>query len=173
MYPDMYESHVNPSNNCSQIHNRLETTANTMALMVYHLVKSPQIQDKIVEEVDNYFAKYQDNVNPENISELSYLVAFMQETLRLNPLFLRIERRCEKDFYHERTGLRIPSGTTIQIPVLPVHFDPDNYEDPMKCRPERFLFQNKDSFNPYVYLPFGEGVLIYPKLNSSLILLLN
>ena len=54
-------------------------------------------------------------------------------------------------------GLKIPKGTTILVPVYSIHRDPKIYPDPERFDPERFNVENKQSRDPYSYLPFGHG----------------
>lgn len=70
---------------------------------------------------------------------------------------IRLERVCTRDWTYEPTGLRIPAGMIIQVPVPAVHFNPEYYPDPHTFKPERFLPENKDKLNPYAFLGFGQG----------------
>ena len=83
--------------------------------------------------------------------------ACMDETLRMNPPLIRIERVCNKDWVHEPSGLHIKKGTCVQVPCYAVHYDDKYFPEPETFKPERFLPENKDKLNQYAYLSFGQG----------------
>lgn len=89
--------------------------------------------------------------------ELIYVHAFMNETLRMHPPLIRIERVCQKDWRDEVTGLEIKEGVTVQVPCFALHYDEEFYPDPYEFRPERFLPKNRDKLNPYAFVAFGQG----------------
>uniref|UniRef100_A0A803T491 unspecific monooxygenase n=2 Tax=Anolis carolinensis TaxID=28377 RepID=A0A803T491_ANOCA len=86
---------------------------------------------------------------------MEYLDMVVNETLRLYPVGGRIERDCKNTV--EINGVTIPKGTVIVIPTFPLHRDPEYWPEPEEFRPERFSKENKETQNPYVYLPFGAG----------------
>jgi len=55
------------------------------------------------------------------------------------------------------TGITIPKGTLVQIPVNAIHHDEEFYPNPYRFDPERFMPENRDKLTPYTYLPFGAG----------------
>lgn len=133
-----------------------ETSSNTFSCMAYHLAKYPEIQDKLIAEVDAYLARHEGKIEHETIGELVYAAAVMNETLRMYPIMIRSERLCQKDWVHE-SGLTIKKGVTVMAPIFAVHYDPVNYPEPFEFRPERFLPENKGNINPGAYLGWGLG----------------
>uniref|UniRef100_A0ACB8FKF0 Cytochrome P450 3A1 n=1 Tax=Sphaerodactylus townsendi TaxID=933632 RepID=A0ACB8FKF0_9SAUR len=78
-----------------------------------------------------------------------------ERTLRLYLLLRgRIERVCKSTI--EINGVTIPEGTVTMIPLTPLHRDPEYWPN-QKNSPERFTKENKESTDPYVFLPFGAG----------------
>ncbi|KAJ8344911.1 hypothetical protein SKAU_G00291040 [Synaphobranchus kaupii] len=57
----------------------------------------------------------------------------------------------------EVNGLTIPKGTVVTVPTFALHRDPKLWESPETFKPERFSKDNKDSIDPYTFLPFGIG----------------
>ena len=57
----------------------------------------------------------------------------------------------------EVNGYQFPKDLSVLIPVYSLHHDPKYWDEPEEFRPERFLPGNKESINPFTYLPFGEG----------------
>ncbi|KAL1765074.1 cytochrome P450 3A31 [Sigmodon hispidus] len=47
--------------------------------------------------------------------------------------------------------------SVVLVPVYALHQDPQYWTEPEEFHPERFSKENKESINPYVYLPFGNG----------------
>ncbi|CAO2630636.1 Cytochrome P450 3A1 [Lemmus lemmus] len=86
---------------------------------------------------------------------MEYLDMVLNETLRLYPNGLRLDRVCKKDV--EINGVLLPKGSVVVIPVYALHHDPQYWPEPTEFRPERFSKENKGSINPYVFMPFGNG----------------
>lgn len=51
----------------------------------------------------------------------------------------------------------INEGDGIWVPIYGIHRDPKYYANPDKFDPERFSDANKDTIQPFSYLPFGSG----------------
>ncbi|KAI4462856.1 cytochrome p450 [Holotrichia oblita] len=77
------------------------------------------------------------------------------ETLRKHPAAPFLLRKCVKDF--TINDITIERNTTIVIPTIGLHYDPEYYPNPDVFDPERFSDTNKNKIVPYTYLPFGEG----------------
>nr|XP_021535712.1 cytochrome P450 3A12-like [Neomonachus schauinslandi] len=87
--------------------------------------------------------------------QMEYLDMVLNESLRLYPISGRLERVCKKDV--EISGVFIPKGTVVMVPVFTLHRDLDLWPEPEEFHPERFSKKNKDNIIPYTYLPFGTG----------------
>ncbi|KAI8515236.1 Cytochrome P450 3A4 [Branchiostoma belcheri] len=131
-----------------------ETTANTISLTAYNLAVHPELQDKVIEEVDTVIQK-RGKLDYEAVNEMHYLDMCVSETLRMFPAAQRFDRVCKEDT--EVKGLHIPAGTIVNIPVYPIHYDEDIWPEPERFRPERFSKEEKEARDPYAYLPFGSG----------------
>ena len=62
-----------------------ETSATTLGLVCYHLATNPDVQDKLVEEIDSNWTDEEKMPTYETVRELPYLDMVMSETLRLCP----------------------------------------------------------------------------------------
>jgi cytochrome P450 len=82
-----------------------------------------------------------------------YLVATIQETLRLRPVLPNAEPRLVKEAI-EVGGWAYPPGVCLIASAYLVHHDRDVYEDPYAFRPERFLAEQPGTFT---WIPFGGG----------------
>ncbi|XP_032728203.1 cytochrome P450 3A12-like [Lontra canadensis] len=103
----------------------------------------------------NLFLSFQAPPTYDALVQMEYLDMVLNETLRLYTIGGRLERICKKDV--EISGVFIPKGTVVMVPVFTIHRDQDLWPEPEEFRPERFSKKNKDSINPYTYLPFGTG----------------
>ncbi|NWX07860.1 CP3AL protein, partial [Caloenas nicobarica] len=131
-----------------------EPTSNTLAYLAYELATHLDVQQKLLEEIDTVLPN-KAPLTYEAVMQLEYLDMAVSETLRLFPLGGRIERTCKKDV--EINGVTIPKGTIVMIPAYILQHDPEYWPNPEEFRPERFSKENKDTIDPYTYLPFGAG----------------
>uniref|UniRef100_A0A8C5Q4P5 Cytochrome P450 n=1 Tax=Leptobrachium leishanense TaxID=445787 RepID=A0A8C5Q4P5_9ANUR len=131
-----------------------ETTSTTMTFLAYNIATNPDVQTKLQQEIDTFLP----NKAPptyEAVMQMEYLDMVVNETLRLYPAAGRIERVCKKTT--TINGVTIPQGVVTVIPVYVLHRDPEIWQEPEEFRPERFSKENKDAFDPYLFLPFGFG----------------
>ncbi|MGZ4175228.1 MAG: cytochrome P450 [Solirubrobacteraceae bacterium] len=82
-----------------------------------------------------------------------YLVAAVQETLRMRPPVPVTLRYVARD--HDLNGLRLPRGTLVAADIERMHYRPDIYPDAHAFRPQRFLDARPGT---YTWIPFGGGV---------------
>ena len=45
----------------------------------------------------------------------------------------------------------------VIIPIYTLHHDEKYWKDPEEFNPDRFLPGNKESIDPFTYMPFGQG----------------
>ncbi|XP_066516425.1 cytochrome P450 3A30-like [Hoplias malabaricus] len=131
-----------------------ETSSSTMSFFFYNIATNPDTMKKLQEEIDQTFPN-KAPVQYDAVMNMEYLDAALHESLRLYPVGARLERVCKKTV--EINGVTIPKGTVIVVPVFPLHRDPEYWPEPETFKPERFSKENKDSVDPYVYMPFGAG----------------
>ncbi|XP_062944439.1 cytochrome P450 3A4-like isoform X2 [Cynocephalus volans] len=131
-----------------------ETTSNTLSFIMYLLATHPDIQQKLQEEIDATLPN-KAPVTYDTLVRMEYLDMVVNESLRLFPIAGRLMRVCKKDV--EVNGVFIPKGVMVMIPIFALHRDPKYWTEPEEFRPERFSKKNKDSIDPYIYMPFGSG----------------
>ncbi|KAJ1096460.1 hypothetical protein NDU88_001600, partial [Pleurodeles waltl] len=91
----------------------------------------------------------------EALLQMEYLEMAINEVLRLYPGSGRLERVCKKTV--EVEGVTIPEGVVVVVPLYTLHRDPEYWPEPEKFDPDRFSKENKDTQEPYTFLPFGSG----------------
>lgn len=136
-----------------------ETTANLLTYTAYCLAMNPEVQEQLREECRQLFEETKGQIIYDSVWTLKYLDAVINETLRLFPSFLRIERTVAEDYTLNIDGksVTLETGDIIRIPVYAIHHSEKFFVDPEAFKPERFLPDNKDNLTPYAFLPFGHG----------------
>ncbi|XP_044758961.1 uncharacterized protein LOC123316796 [Coccinella septempunctata] len=138
-----------------------DTSSTTMCFMAYELAINPEIQMRLIEEIDR---NRPENGVPsyETISNMAYLDMVVSETLRKWPSIAHTDRKVTTSFTIEPESpnekpLLMEEGSRIIIPIYGLHRDPKYYKNPDIFDPERFSPSNRKNINPYAYLPFGVG----------------
>jgi cytochrome P450 len=117
-----------------------ETTASELAWAFERLARSPDVTQRIVDEIEREDGE-------------AYLTATIQETLRRRPVLPNAAPRLVKRPV-EIGGWRYPPGVCVVANAYLVHHDPEIYPDPYAFRPERFLDEPPGT---YTWIPFGGG----------------
>lgn len=126
-----------------------ETTATAIAWAMYWIHKEPGVKEKLLAELDGLSAE----ASPTEISQLPYLGAVCQETLRRSPVAMFTFPRVAQESVH-LMGRTFPPGTTFLGCIFLTHQREELYPDPKAFRPERFL---EKKFSPYEFIAFGNG----------------
>ncbi|KAL3273885.1 hypothetical protein HHI36_015310 [Cryptolaemus montrouzieri] len=136
-----------------------ETISSTLSFMSYELAVNPEIQNKLIQEIDNNKDLTQ---NFDAVMEMPYLDMVISETLRKWPNTPATDRFVTKPYTIQPTlpgeePVHLEIGDNILVPIFALHRDPKYYADPERFDPERFSPENRKNINPFAYLPFGVG----------------
>ncbi|XP_078237402.1 cytochrome P450 3A29-like [Pogona vitticeps] len=131
-----------------------ESTSTSLNYLSYSLATHPDVQQKLQEEIDKILPN-QAPPTYDAILQMEYLDMVVNENLRLYPPAGRVDRICKNTV--EIHGVTIPKGTVVMIPAFVLHRLPEYWPEPEEFRPERFSKDNKETFDPYTFLPFGTG----------------
>lgn len=132
------------------------TTTNTLILTAYNLCLNEDCQQRVIEEIEAT-VKNSDDVSFDEVKDMQYLEAAINETLRFCCPVPRIERRAVREYKLGNTGITVPKGMMVAVPAYAMHNNPEWYTNPEIYDPTRFLPENKSSIEPYTFLPFGAG----------------
>ena len=133
-----------------------DTTTSGITFALYHLAKYPELQDKVFEEVRSIYGDDPTTpINYKSLQDLKYLEMFIKESMRIMTPVPIIGRSLTEDTII--SGVVVPAGTEIAIPIYEVHHNPDVFPDPLKFDPERFTPEEQAKRNPYAYIPFSVG----------------
>ncbi len=130
-----------------------------MALNPHHQSRCQQEIDELIIE-KNIAELYPTNdlncLNFNDISKLKYLERCIFESARITPIVPFLARKLDASVKIS-DSMELPAGTNIAIPVWAIHRDPENFPNPEKFDPDRFLPNNIKERHPYSYIPFSSG----------------
>ncbi|XP_031430211.1 cytochrome P450 2J4-like [Clupea harengus] len=129
-----------------------ETTSTTLNWGLLYMIKYPEIQRKVQEEIDRVVG----SSRPPSLTDrenMPYTDAVIHETQRIgNILPLNVGRSATKDT--QVGGYIIPKGTMVVASLTSVLFDETEWETPHTFNPEHFLdtegkFRRREGFLPF------------------------
>jgi len=140
-----------------------DTTANTLAWMIFYLIENPNIQEKLRQEILNVESQHSDKTEFEILSELHYVEAAIRETLRLKSIAPFLFMEPNEDVV--LAGYEIPKGQPLALLTRKGGFNESNYPESQKFDPDRW-FENKETSScPHRadnHFPFGAGPRVCP-----------
>ncbi|XP_013173756.1 PREDICTED: cytochrome P450 6B1-like [Papilio xuthus] len=134
-----------------------ETGASVLSYLFYELAKNPDIQDKLISEIDTILKQYNGDLNYECLCKMTYLCQVLDETLRKYPMGDLLQRNAKTDYTIPDTNVTIRKGQTVIVSAWGVHHDPKQYPNPDIFDPERFSPENVSKRHSCAYLAFGVG----------------
>ncbi|XP_032682945.1 cytochrome P450 9e2-like [Odontomachus brunneus] len=138
-------------------------TSTLMCFAAHEIAVNKDIQKRLQNEIDQVLEDTNGESPYDIVNNMEYMDAVVNETLRMYPIAVIMDRACKKDFELPPTlpGVKpytVKKGQVIWVPVYGLHHDPKYFEEPEKFNPERFLGeQKKHIHNTGAYLPFGLG----------------
>lgn len=130
-----------------------DTVATALSWLLYDLAINPEVQEKLVQEIDAHVEK--EKPTYDKVFKLQYLDMVVNETLRVHSPSPAIFRTALEDI--DINGMHIKKGLDIAIRATALHFMPEYWDEPRKYNPDRFAPENQANINQYAYLPFGLG----------------
>lgn len=144
-----------------------DTNALTMEWFLLRMVDNPEAQAKVHEELDRVVG-LERRVSVDDVANLPYLAACMNEALRMNPSApLALPHTAAKEM--QLAGYVVPKDTRVVVNLHAIHMSSKYHTNPEKFTPERFLTTAEDgsyqfdhdptmpSKSQYTLLPFSAG----------------
>ncbi|XP_060657460.1 probable cytochrome P450 9h1 [Drosophila nasuta] len=139
-----------------------ETVSTCLCFLTYELCKNPEVQSQLYNEIREVQQKLQGKpLDYDTLVHMKYLDMVVSEALRKWPPAPRTDRLCNADIdlkdENNQFVVSLKKGDVLFIPIIALHYDPENFAEPTEFRPERFSDENKQEIKPFTYLPFGVG----------------
>ncbi len=146
-----------------------DTTAITIAWACNYFMEFPQHLERVRAELDLLCGTAQLLGKQEQLAQLPYLDAFVNETMRLKPIAPLHPVEANEDT--EILGYQIPKGTPVICLTRHSAINPLNFSLPETFQPERWLRSNETDVGPHntqASIPFGAGPRFCPGRNLAL-----
>ncbi|KAK1671248.1 cytochrome P450 [Colletotrichum godetiae] len=135
-----------------------ETSATALSAVTYFLTSHPAVLSKLTHEVLSTF-QTEEEININSVQNLPYMLAVLDETLRLNPPLPGSSPRVVHRGGDTFNGFFVPEGTVIGIPQWPMYHSSQNFTLPESFIPERWLgdprfsSDQREARKPFSYGP--------------------
>jgi cytochrome P450 len=137
-----------------------DTTANTLAWMVWLLHRHPQAARRAAAEVCAVLGDAPHPERHEQLDGLDFVEACAHETMRLKPVAPVNVQQAVRDTVVG--GVALPAGTLVICLMRPGAVDERHFADATAFRPERWLSGRSPSSAKRVAMPFGAGARMCP-----------
>ncbi|XP_049542626.1 probable cytochrome P450 313a4 [Anopheles darlingi] len=126
------------------------TLSNTLLLLAMH----PDVQERAVTEIREYYGAFDEDIQYEALQQLAYLEMVLKESLRLFPVAPIVGRQTTQEIALGKNIL--PAGVDVLFNIFSIHRNPSYWgEDADQFRPERFATK---AYDRSAYLPFSAGM---------------
>ena len=130
-----------------------ETTANALAWCWYLLSQTPEVEERLYEELNRVLAGRLPSLD--DVPGLVYTRAVFEETIRLYPPVPFLGRQAVRD--ETIRGRPVPAGSLVMVAPWLLHRHRKFWGKPDHFIPERFLPENAQWRVRHAYIPFSTG----------------
>ena len=106
-----------------------ETNGTTMTFFAFYLAHHPDVQEKLLREIDHATESRGDAPIGEFVQSLQYLDRVVSEGLRHSSVGFGDVRQCMETCVIN--GVEFPEGVSVNIPAYAIHRDPDYWPEVM------------------------------------------
>ena len=137
-----------------------DTTANTLAWMIWLLHRHPEGAQRVADEARGVLGDRGMPTQHEELSRLDFVEACAHETMRIKPVAPINIQQAVRDTVV--AGVAMPAGTLVMCLMRPAAVDERHFTDAQSFCPERWLAGMSASSAKRVAMPFGAGPRICP-----------
>ncbi|CAF2153279.1 unnamed protein product [Brassica napus] len=157
---------------CSEFLNGgTDTTATTLQWIMANLVKNPEIQERLYQEIKGVAGEEAKEIEEEEAHKMPYLKAVVLEGLRRHPPgHMVLPHSVTEDTV--LGGYKIPKKGTVNFMVAEIGRDPAVWDEPMAFKPERFMGEESVDITGsrgIKMMPFGAGRRICPGIGLAML----
>ncbi|XP_053971581.1 cytochrome P450 4g15 [Hylaeus volcanicus] len=134
-----------------------DTTASGSSFFLSMMGCHPEIQDKVIQELDEIFGDSDRPATFQDTLQMKYLERCLLETLRMYPPVPIIAREIKTDLKLASGDYTVPAGCTVVIATFKIHRQPHIYANPDKFDPDNFLPEKTANRHYYAFVPFSAG----------------
>jgi len=131
-----------------------ETTATTTATTIYLISRHPEVEEKVVEELERVLGDRPPAY--EDIPNLTYVTQCVREMLRIYPVIPIFPRvAAEADVLP--SGHVVNKGDVVFMSAYAIGRSKTFWDEPLEFRPERFAPEDFEKMHRFQWVPFGAG----------------
>lgn len=134
-----------------------DTTAAGSSFFLCMMAARPDIQEKVVEELDQIFGDSDRDCTFQDTLEMKYLERCIMETLRMYPPVPVIARELREELPLVSADIKVPAGCTVIVGTFKLHRTESIYPDPDVFNPDNFLPEKSANRHYYSFIPFSAG----------------
>ncbi|MEW5312029.1 MAG: hypothetical protein WDW38_003692 [Sanguina aurantia] len=138
-----------------------ETTANTLAFTIYLLAVNPEVEARLIAEVDAFGRT--NAITTADLDKFPYTDAVLKESLRLHTPLGSTMRVCTEEL--TVLGKKIPQGSVLVFPAHTFHNSEEFWPRLTEFLPQRFLPEGQQELgttSANAHMPFGLGARMCP-----------
>lgn len=129
-----------------------ETTAAVIRIAAFHIYDDPKILQLLRAELGTA-----PNRHWKTLEKLPYLTATIMEAMRLAPAIATRSARVAQDRDLVYANWRIPAGTPVGMTIHLLHQNEEEYPEPKRFNPDRWMEPNPWQLGDRTFVPFGKG----------------
>lgn len=135
-----------------------DTSSLTIAFACLFLAMYPEIQDKVLEEMNSVFHSDAVDITLDTLKQLQYTEQVIKEVLRLCPAVPCGARQCSGNQV-TLDGIQLPANQIVVFNIFTLHRRKDLWGADAECfNPDRFTPEATKQRHPHAFLPFSAGL---------------